>query len=190
MMTPEIEQKLRQYDALLHKWQKSINLVSPSTLPHSWARHILDSVQLTSHIPQNAILADCGAGAGFPGLVLAILRPDITVHLIESDHKKCEFMRFVSRETKTENVVLHSQRIEHIAPTLQGKIDIMTARALADLSLLLSYAQMLGVKKALLLKGERYAEEIEKAQKQYDFNVQDYPSQTEEKARILVIDLF
>ena len=79
----EIWDKLILYRELLDKWQNAFNLVSASTIPHAWERHFADSAQLLPHIPSDAhVLADMGSGAGFPGMVLAILHPDLEVHLI------------------------------------------------------------------------------------------------------------
>lgn len=96
----ETEARLRQYQALLLKWQEKINLISPGTMKDSWARHFQDSLQILPLVPDGpARLYDLGSGAGFPGLVLAIARPDLAVTLIESDAKKCAFLQAVSRET-------------------------------------------------------------------------------------------
>ncbi len=152
--------KLRVYDALLHKWQKTINLVSPNTLPQSWERHILDSIQLNDHVSrESSVLYDLGCGAGFPGLVLAILRPELEVHLIESDQRKCSFMRAVSRETNTP-VTVHNARIEEASLPAP---DVVTARALAPLDDLLGFCEAWAKPgmRGLFLKGARYNEEIE-----------------------------
>ena len=86
---PQILDKLRRYEALLHKWQKAVNLVGPATLPDSWQRHFVDSMHLAALLPEEKkTLYDLGSGAGFPGLVLAIMRPDMEISLIESDQKK------------------------------------------------------------------------------------------------------
>ena len=111
-MTPEQTDRLRLYVDLLKKWQKTINLVGKNTLEDAWDRHILDSAQLSAHIPQHATLLDIGSGAGFPGLVLAILRPDISVTLVESDTRKCVFMQTVARETHCGNVTVLNDRVE------------------------------------------------------------------------------
>src|SRR5689334_12618331 len=103
----ETTDKLRVYHDLLIKWQNSINLISPNTVSEAWERHFLDSVQLSPLIPPTAgTLYDIGTGAGFPGLVLAILRPELPVSLIESDSKKCAFLQTVSRETGTKVTVV------------------------------------------------------------------------------------
>ena len=131
---------LQTYVTLLKKWQPRINLIGPKTLRDIWVRHVQDSAQLLDHLPpilqeqtgqnqpsnQARRLVDFGSGAGFPGLVLAILRPDLDVHLVESDQRKGAFLREVARETGAK-ITLHSQRIEklkpldaHIITALQG----------------------------------------------------------------------
>jgi len=168
-------EKLRAYDALLHKWQRTINLVSPNTLSESWERHILDSVQIVEHVSrESSVLYDLGCGAGFPGLVVAMLRPDLDVHLIESDQRKCSFMRAVSRETQTP-VTIHNARIE--AVDLPSP-DVVTARALASLSDLMGYCAPWARSglQGLFLKGEQHLQEIEAARCDYDFSVDVAPS--------------
>ena len=91
--------KLRLYHALLLKWQKAVNIVSPKTLDKAWERHFVDSLQVLPFIPdQVKIIADLGSGGGFPGLVIACVRDDVNVHSVESDMKKCQFQSNVSRE--------------------------------------------------------------------------------------------
>lgn len=107
-----LDEKIDAYERLLKKWQNTINLVGPSTLSEAKKRHFEDSLQLLKHIPVAAkTLYDLGSGAGFPGLVLAMAKPDLDVHLIESDARKCQFLKTVSRETETP-VTVHNQRIE------------------------------------------------------------------------------
>ena len=101
-LPPETERRLAIYADLLAKWQKTINLVAASTLPHLWMRHFADSLQVQAAAPAAGCWVDLGSGAGFPGLVTAIRlaeEPGATVHLIESDQRKCAFLREVSRET-------------------------------------------------------------------------------------------
>jgi 16S rRNA (guanine527-N7)-methyltransferase len=88
--------KLTHYLALLEKWQRAVNLVSPSTLPDAWNRHFVDSAQLGALLDEEkTVLFDFGSGAGFPGMALAILYPQLAVHLVESDQKKCSFLSTV-----------------------------------------------------------------------------------------------
>lgn len=179
--------KLEHYEQLLHKWQKAINLVGPLTLPEAPNRHFLDSAQLIKFIPDVDItLADMGSGAGFPGLVLAMLGVR-DVHLIESDVRKATFLREVSRETKTP-VTVHDIRV---GDCRIDKVDVVTARALAPLRELLGHVDHLATEghptTALFLKGAQYAEELAKAQRKWDFEVEDFASITDPEARIIRI---
>lgn len=134
--------RLDRYAELLRKWQTTINLVAPSTLPQLWTRHFADSLQVQAAAPEARIWADLGSGGGFPGLVTAIRLADVPgakVHLIESDQRKAAFLREVSRETKAAAEV-HLGRIETVLSALSG-IEAVSARALAPLPKLIAYAQ-------------------------------------------------
>jgi 16S rRNA (guanine527-N7)-methyltransferase len=133
--------KLGLYADLVRKWQTSINLISPKTLPELWQRHMLDSLQLYRLKPDPVRWLDMGSGAGFPGLVTAICLAEHQqgwVHLVESNNKKAAFLRQVIVETGARASV-HPIRIEDARHQL-GKIDAISARALASLSELLDYA--------------------------------------------------
>ena len=186
----ETMEKLQTYHKLLFKWQGAINLVGPRTLQDSWARHFADSAQLLPHIPEGVkTLADLGSGAGFPGLVLAMMRPDLDVHLVESDERKAQFLRTVSRETNTP-VQVHNARIEDVTADIAP--DMITARALASLVELFVYCLPWTVQnndiKLLFLKGKLAQEEVGQARAAYDFDVQTYPSCTDDAAEILFIN--
>jgi 16S rRNA (guanine527-N7)-methyltransferase len=176
--------RLQTYHDLLVKWQKAINIVSPKTLDEIWERHFTDSAQIADRIPQNAKVADLGSGGGFPGLVLAIMRPDLEIHLIESDGRKSEFLKNVSRETKS-SARVHNDRVENILE--QVKPDIITARAFAPLAEILEMAGGCPGARLLLLKGKMAMEEVEEARKKFNFDCADFPSQTEPGAKILEI---
>lgn len=179
----DLFEKLKLYEAMLVKWQKAINLVAPSTLPHIWQRHLLDSLQLVPFIPAgHRNIVDIGSGAGFPGLVLAIARPDLKVACIESDRKKTQFLKNVSRETNAD-VTIFNERIERT--NLDFKPDLLTARALASLDQLCSYMQNLRAEKALYLKGETASDEIIQAQKNYAFHYDLHPSRTAKGSHIV-----
>ncbi len=186
-VSSDIYARLETYHALLLKWQKAVNLVGNSTLDEAWERHFADSAQLVQYISLHVkTLADLGSGAGFPGLALAIMRPDIDVHLIESDERKAQFLRTVSRET-TAGCVVHNMRIEEIE---EGFIpDLITARALASLKELCDYsikwAQKNPQLELLFLKGERAETEIKEARRSYDFDLKIHNSQTSKGASIL-----
>lgn len=154
--------RLRHYLTLLASWQVRINLVGAATLQDPWRRHILDSAQLVPLIdaafPGAAPrIADLGSGAGFPGMVLAMLGAG-EVHLIESNRKKAAFLKTVARETAT-RVAIHAVRSE----TLAGLgAQVVTARAVAPLAQLLDLARPLAAPDAigLFLKGRRVGEEL------------------------------
>jgi len=135
--------RLVVYAELLAKWQKTINLVAPSTLPDLWERHFLDSLQVSEAVPDTKVWADLGSGGGFPGLVTAIRLvdvPDAKVHLIESDQRKCAFLRTVSRETGAP-AEIHAGRIEAVLEALPEKLDAVSARGLASLPELIALAE-------------------------------------------------
>lgn len=183
----EIMEKLEAYQALLAKWQQKINLVSPTTIDNAWERHFLDSAQLQDILPEGRkTLFDLGCGAGFPGLVLAMLNPDLDIHLIESDQKKCSFMKAVSRETGTK-VTVHNCRIEAFDEEIIP--DIITARALADLPKLFEYCKGWIVQNPqiclIFLKGQRADEELVSIEKTWNFDVEAFQSQTEQGAKTL-----
>ncbi|MCY4591411.1 MAG: 16S rRNA (guanine(527)-N(7))-methyltransferase RsmG [Alphaproteobacteria bacterium] len=130
-------EKLDHYEAMLRRWQRAINLVSASTLDQVWSRHFLDSAQLFGLLPDPACsVLDIGTGAGFPGLVLAMLGAR-DVHLVDSDTRKCGFVSQVARETGT-RVSVHPVRIEALQA---GQFDVVTARACAPLDRLITLAQ-------------------------------------------------
>jgi 16S rRNA (guanine527-N7)-methyltransferase len=142
-LPPETEQRLQIYADLLAKWQRTINLVAVSTLPNLWMRHFADSLQVQAAAPDARLWVDLGSGAGFPGLVTAIRLagdPHAKIHLIESDRRKCAFLREVSRETAAP-IVIHPGRIEVVAAEINEPIDAISARALAPLPKLLRYAE-------------------------------------------------
>lgn len=179
----------RQYEALVKKWQKAVNLVSDSSLSHIWERHILDSAQLYSYIPQSAkILVDMGSGAGFPGIVLAILNKvyqgTLTdIYLIESDNKKCVFLTETARVLDVGIHVINN-RLENIHNI---KADVITARALAPVSQLLMYSQPFLKKNTqlLLLKGSSVKSELEGIHKNYQ--IEFIPSHTDKTGYIVRI---
>jgi 16S rRNA (guanine527-N7)-methyltransferase len=163
-LPPGTVQRLAIYADLLTKWQKTINLVAASTLPHLWMRHFADSLQVQAAAPAARLWVDLGSGAGFPGLVVAIRLagvPGATVHLIESDRRKCAFLREVSRETGAPTIV-HPGRIETVVAEIDVPIDAVSARALAPLPELLCYAGKFLEQGAIgvFLKGQDVAREL------------------------------
>jgi 16S rRNA (guanine527-N7)-methyltransferase len=183
----ETLQRLRRYAETLIKWQKSINLVASGSLDDLWRRHMLDSAQLLTYLPpQVGGVVDMGTGAGFPGLVLAILGVS-TVHLVESDARKCIFLNEAARAAGLEvgrNPIVHRSRLEHIQD-LQA--DVVTARACAPLGQLLTYAEpFLGANSVcLFLKGGRVDEELTDAAKTWRMSVERFPSLSDPSGTIL-----
>ncbi len=126
----------------LRRWQTIKNLVGPSTLGEIWTRHIADSAQLLALAPAARHWVDLGSGAGFPGLVIAIMlagTADAQVHLIESNQRKCAFLREVARDAGAP-AIIHAGRIEEVVPTLAGPLDVVTSRALAPFDQLMGLA--------------------------------------------------
>lgn len=163
--------RLEVYADALIKWQASINLVGSATLPDLWRRHFLDSAQIFPYLPDGPVI-DLGSGAGFPGLVLAILRREKSgspIHLIESDIRKCSFLREIARMTES-SVVIHSARIEKV-PVIDAAA--ITARALASLEKLLHMAEPFLQEKTELffLKGGKGEEELTETAKEWRMTV-------------------
>ncbi len=186
----ETSDRLDALAALVAKWTGRINLVAPSTVPALRERHVADSAQLWPLIPDGAAtLADLGSGGGFPGLVLAVLaaeRGAPRVTLIESDGRKCAFLRTAARELALDVAVL-DQRVEDAPP--QGAA-VVTARALAPLDRLLPLvARHLGQDgTAILPKGRDWAAEVGAARGAgWAFALDARPSATDADARVLVL---
>lgn len=163
------------------------NLVSQASLKEVWHRHFLDSAQLAPLIPPEArTLADLGSGAGFPGLVLAILlQGRLKVSLFEATHKKADFLASVAEKVGVK-IDLRNERIETAKPQ---RFHIITARAFAPLPQLLSYAHRLSGPKTicLFLKGESHSAELTAAERNWKMNLQKHPSQTHPASVVLEI---
>lgn len=185
----ETMQRLETYAGLLQKWNRSINLVSRESLTDLWRRHFLDSAQLLAFLPpppqdRPLRILDLGSGAGFPGMVLAMLGAG-EVHLVESDRRKCAFLREVARTTGSP-VSVRPQRIEH----LEGlRADVITARALAPLDRLLDYARPLLLPEGvcLFLKGRAVEREITQLSPDPSLRMETFPSRAASDSVILRI---
>ncbi len=176
------------YAGLLKKWQSKINLVSSTTLPDLWSRHFYDSFQLKPHFDllkaENLRILDIGSGAGFPGLLLSMLGIG-EFHMVESNNKKCTFMRQVIRETRC-NAVVHNARAENITAF---HVDYIVARACAPLGKLLDLGQgfIHDNVVCLFLKGQAAQQEITGAREKWSFEVEKFTSLTEESAMLLKV---
>ena len=164
-----------------------MNLIGPDTLPDVWNRHILDSAQLLDLAPGAATWADLGAGAGFPGLVLAILlkgRADSHVWLIDSLGKRCRFLQEV-----VDGLSLRATVVNGRAEDQRIKVDVVTARALAPMDRLLGYAQPYLQRGAqgLFLKGEKAEVELIEARKVWQFDSSLSVSRSDPRGRIVSV---
>jgi 16S rRNA (guanine527-N7)-methyltransferase len=177
--------------AELARWQQIKNLVGPKTLAEVWTRHIGDSLQLLAIEPQALRWADLGSGAGFPGLVLAIAlaeRAGAQVHLVESNARKCAFLRHAARLTGAP-AMIHQARIEAVVSGLAGTIEVVTARALAPLAQLVAWTEPL-LKTGtvgLFPKGRTAQSELTEAGKSWRLDAELIPSRTDSEARIVRI---
>lgn len=179
----ETAARLAAYLALLAQWSERINLVGRDTLADPWRRHILDSAQLLPLVPRTAqSLVDLGSGAGFPGLVLAILGVS-GIELVEADSRKSAFLREAARVTGT-NVTIRAARIEALA---RRPFDVVTARGLAPLDRLLPLAcRFLGPDSlCLFLKGARAAEELTRARQAWTMRSASIASRSDPRGVVL-----
>lgn len=173
----------------LRRWQQVKNLVGSATLDRIWTRHIADSLQLLDLAPEAKTWLDLGSGAGFPGLVIAIAAQErsseATVHLIESNSRKCAFLRHAARLTRAPAVV-HEDRIENAAVDIRD-IDVVTARALAPLAQLLAWSQPLLTTGSVGIfpKGRDVEAELTGAAKSWTYTVDLLPSRTDSDGRIV-----
>lgn len=182
--------RLVHYADLLTDWNGRMNLVSPASLADLWRRHMFDSAQLEPLIPADAHpLADLGSGAGFPGLVLAVLRPQLKVRLVESIEKKCAFLRAVVEALELPHVSVLRGRAEEIVPF---KADVVTARAMAPLDELLTYAKSFVGKSTLLLfpKGRTAGDELTLARQSWTIDATMIPSRSDPSGHIVSIRSF
>lgn len=175
----------------LSEWQNKFNLVSKNSLKDAWNRHFVDSAQLYPLLPHGArSLADLGSGAGFPGMVLAVMAaektPYLKVTLIESIGKKTLYLNHLKEITGCTNVEILNKRIEDID---NRRFEVITARAVTALSDLLAYSFPLLKKNGVCVfpKGRSFREEIENAQKKWNFQYNAVPSVTDEESVVLVI---
>jgi len=178
----ETEARLDRYDVLLREWNQSLSLVSESTLDVMWTRHFLDSAQLARLVPDPARpVVDIGTGAGFPGVILAIMGlPHI--HLIEHNMRKVAFLRTVIAALGLD-VTLHAMKVESVKPFPAGAV---TARAFKPLVELIGVGRKFlaedGV--AIFPKGRRAAEELAAAEARWRMNVERFPSLTDSESTI------
>ena len=183
--------RLESFVQLVIERQKTLNLVAPSTIPQIWTRHVADSLQLLSLAPEARTWIDLGAGAGFPGLVIAcalVEVPGASVELVESIQKKAKFLADVV-DALSLPAIVHARRIEDVTAGNATRFDVVTARALAPLDKLLGYANPLLKRGALGLfpKGQDVAAELTQASKSWKLDAELIPSKTDPRGRIVVV---
>lgn len=188
----ETAERLEHFAALFSKWAKTINLVAPSTLDDMWNRHIADSAQIFQMAPRPMIWADLGSGGGFPGIITGIFLAELGsgwVHLVESNNKKAAFLRTAISETGARATV-HPVRIETAAELIPD-CDAVSARALAELDLLLDYVSPWAIKnpalKAYFHKGRDYRGEVDKSHRRWSFDLVIHQSKIERDSVVLEI---
>ena len=182
--------RLDRFVAELLDWQSRVNLIAPSTAPHLWTRHIADSLQLLALAPQARVWADLGSGAGFPGLVVACAlaeQPGGCVHLVESNAKKAAFLQAAARAAAVPAVV-HGMRVVNFVASAPP-VEVVTARALAPLSDLLTMAYPLFKRGAVGLfpKGQKVDLELTETAKSWNIEADLAVSRTDSNARIVVV---
>ena len=195
VLTPvsrETAERLDRYVALLGQWQTKTNLVAPSTLPHIWTRHIADSLQLLDLKPDARIWVDLGSGGGFPGVVLACALAETAgaqIHLVERNAKKAAFLREAIRVTGAPGVV-HLSEIGDIVEKWTGRVDCVTARALAPLHQLVGFVEPLVANgaTALFLKGQDVEAELTESTKYWNIKHKLHSSRTGGQGWIVEID--
>jgi 16S rRNA (guanine527-N7)-methyltransferase len=187
----ETEDRLELLVAELERWQQAKNLVSNTTLADVWTRHIADSLQLHSLAPDAERWLDLGSGGGFPGLVIGIClaqRGRGQIHLVESNARKCAFLRHVARVTGSP-VTVHNHRIEDVVGDFVGKVDVVCARALAPLPQLLDWCNELLRSGTLGLfpKGQHLQAELTESAKYWKIQAETVSSVTDSAAGVLLV---
>lgn len=187
----ETEVQLGAYAAELIRWSRAKNLIGPDTLGQLWTRHIADSAQVLSCAPEARSWVDLGSGAGFPGLVVSILLAGVNnadVHLVESNGRKCAFLRAAARQAVAPATV-HCQRIEAFIAGWQRPVHVVTARALAPLSKLLEMTAPLIEAGAIGVfhKGQDVEFELTQAATCWKFSYQLVPSWTHSGSALVIV---
>ncbi len=187
----ETEKRLDIYVELLLRWQQTTNLISPSTIPQLWTRHIADSLQLIDLAPGAKTWVDLGSGGGFPAIPIACVLSGTSgavVHLVESNGKKAAFLREVIRATGVPTQV-HAERIEKFVASAVNTVDVVSARALAPLKTLCDQAFPLIERGAigLFLKGLDVESELTEASKYWRVEAEKVPSKTSPDGCVVIV---
>ena len=186
----ETLQRLYSYEMMVSRWNSTINLVSKTSLKDLWGRHIVDSSQIYSCAqPKAGLWLDLGSGGGFPGVVIAIiakeLSPKLEIVLVESDTRKCIFLRSVIRELGI-GARVENSRIEAFE---LSNVSFLSARALANMNSLCGFAEKFVSRETICFfpKGEFYEKEVAECKKNWNFKHEIVKSRTSDKGRIIVV---
>ena len=176
-------EKCFQYQELLYKWQKKVNLIGPSTIEYILTRHVLDGIQLLPFVPRGTIL-DVGSGAGIPGIILAIFL-DQKITLCERITKKTSFLKEATRKL---NLSDHCIVLNKDIRELKEKFDVITARAVTSLSNFFDLVEYNIKEETLFIlpKGKEYLSEINIAKKYWNFELVVHSSILESGSKILL----
>lgn len=183
--------RLAGFVALLRRWNQSKNLVSPASMSDVWRRHVADSLQVLRHTGAANVFVDLGSGAGLPGLVIAAALADRSgahVHCVESRVGKAAFLREAARSLGLP-VTVHAERVEDVVPGWTGPVDVVTARALAPVTDLVTFSLPLLKKGALglFLKGQDVGAELTQAATYWKVDCDLVPSLTDPRGSLLRI---
>ena len=189
-LSPGAIEILHQFQGLIEKWTPRINLVAKSTVAEIWPRHIVDSARLCLvPVPSLRLWADLGAGAGLPGIVVAVIlqekAPEARVILVESNLRKATFLREAARKLSL-SVEVRSERAEKLVPI---GADVVSARALASLDVLCGLGQRHMAPNGLCLfpKGERFGEEVKNARQNWRFDLEARENLDHKGSALLVL---
>ncbi|MEO0497715.1 MAG: 16S rRNA (guanine(527)-N(7))-methyltransferase RsmG, partial [Pseudomonadota bacterium] len=184
----------RRLETEVHTWQRTTNIVAPSTLNDLWNRHIIDSLQLTNYLSAESNIIDLGSGGGFPALPLAVwqsVEGSACVTAVESNRKKTSFLRQTSQKLGiAKSLKVRSERIEKLE-AFDVQVDVVTARALASLDQLLAFVGPWASRnpslRCLFHKGREYRSEVDCCRGEWSFDLIEHCSMTSPDARILEI---
>ncbi|MDO8877446.1 MAG: 16S rRNA (guanine(527)-N(7))-methyltransferase RsmG [Pseudolabrys sp.] len=187
----ETQRRLETYVDVLMQWQRKTNLISPSTIPTIWTRHVADSLQLLDLVPDARVWVDFGSGGGFPAIPVACAlaeKPGAIVHMVESNGKKAAFLREATRVTGAPGQV-HMERVEKYTQSPVNSVDVVSARALAPLKVLCDQAFPLIERGAIGLfpKGLDVAAELTEVAKYWNIEATSVASKTSPDGCIVVV---
>ena len=183
---------VEEYVHMLEEEGEIRGLVGPREMPRLWSRHAVNAAAVLDFLPRSGPILDIGSGAGLPGIIIAICRPELDVHLAEPMQRRCEWLSDVIDHLALDNVTLHQVRAEELRG--KGQADVITARAVANMSKLIRMTTKLIAPGGSLvaLKGRRAPIEIDEAAKELKSHhlraqIHEVPSIMEEESTYVVV---